>query len=343
MKKEKSEHDYSKELEQLFWKHKLGCSYEFQVHGAAVTRYVFSPNKGTTVSTFLKRADKIVAELPVEKVRIFAPVSEFEAIGVEVPNFNRENICFEEMVSGLMNSKGRLPIILGRTVEGFDYLVDLVDAPHILIAGKPGSGKTMLLHSIIGSLVVDTNPKELKFIIAQADGKNDLSMYEGFEYLDRPVLKTADDVFRTLEELAEETERRIHLFFEIGVQRIEDFNKRSDAVLPSIIVIIDEIADIVSADSNKFDELIKRLSAVGKPLGLHLILTTREPHADVISLAVWSCLPTEIALEMPSQLSSQLVTGFSGGEKLLGKGDMLYYKRNMTLPIRIQGALCPIG
>ena len=343
MSDKNAEHDYSMELEQILSRLKLGCSYGFQVHGAAVTRYVFSPDQGIDVSTILSKADNIASELPVEKVRIVELESELAAIGVEVPNRNREMVRFEDLVPALMKSKGRLPVVLGKTVEGFDYLVDLADAPHILIAGIPESGKTMLLHSIIGSLVVDTNPKELQFVLVQTDGKEDISMYEGFEYLQRPVLKTTEEVFGAMEELVEETERRIQLFSELGSHRIEEYNKRSSEVIPYIIVIIDEIAGIVSADSDRFDEVIKRLTAVGRFLGIHLILTTREPHANTISVDVWSNMPTMIAMEMPSKLSSELVTGFPGGENLLGKGDMLYYKRNMRQPIRIQGALCPIG
>lgn len=339
MKGKNIEHDYSKQLELVFSRFELGCNYEFQIHGPAVTRYVFSPNPGTKVSSIIKNADTIASVMPVERTRIVAPIPELAAIGVEVPNRNREIIRFETMVPALEDSKYTLPLALGRTVDGYDYLIDLAEAPHILIAGTQDSGKTMLLHSMICSLYCTSCSDEIKYILYQL-GDREFEFYKKLGNMDVSVLNRTEDVFRILDDLVVELERRIELLSAINSHKISDYNNRVKEKLPYIVVVIDEIAEIVHLDGKRFDSLVRKITAVGRFIGIHLILTTGKPYADTISIDVWSNMPTAIALQMPNQLSSRLVLEYAGGEKLLGNGDMLYYRRDMHQPIRIQGVLC---
>ena len=334
-----TEPDYSKQLELILNSFNLECSYEFQIHGPSVTRYVLSPNPGTKVSSIMKNVDKIASEMPIERTRIVAPIPELSAIGVEVPNRNREIIRFETMIHALEESRFTLPIVLGRTVDGYDYLVDLAEAPHILITGMHDSGKTMLLHSIFCSLYCTRCSDEIKYILFQLGG-GEFEIYKNMKSMNVSVLSQPEEVFRTLDEVVVELERRMELFSAINAYKITDYNNRVQEKLPYIIVMIDEISEIVQVDGKRFDSLIRRITAVGRFIGIHLILTTAKPDANTISKDVWSNMPTAIVLQMPNQVSSRLVLGYVGGEKLLGKGDMLYYRRDMLQPIRIQGVLC---
>lgn len=333
------EPDYSGEIENVFRKYGFECSCVSAVRGPVYTRYILSPEAGTKVSSVLKKAEAIASQMPVEKVRIVAPINEMASIGVEVPDTVRDTVRFEEMLPSLNESGFRLPVALGRTVEGNDYLIDLADAPHILAAGIPESGKTMLLHSIICSLVCTMNPEGLRFVIAQP-GHGMLEVYNGLENLDRPVAVSAEDALDMLEDVAAEAERRVRLFSENGFSRIDDYNMKSSEKLPRLVVMIDEFSDVVRLAPDRFDSLIKRLTAVGRFIGIHIVLTTRQISAQTISADVWANMTTLIALQMPDRLSSRFVLGYAGGEKLLGQGDMLYFRNGMNQPLRLQGVLC---
>ena len=331
-----AEIDYSEVIEGVFRKLKFGCSFEFAVQGPAYTCYVFSPNPGTRVSSILKNADAITSEMPVEGVRIVAPIKELVALGVEVPNRNREIIGFEAMLHSLEESSFSLPVALGRTVEGYDYIIDLADAPHILVSWMEGAGKTMLLHATICSLICTKSSEELKFILAETEG-TELSRYNGISYLDRPVISESEGVFVILEEAVREIERRIKLFSDSGARKLSDYNRISTDRLPFFVIMIDEIADAVGLDRRRFDVLIRRITSVARFCGIHLILTTAYPYPETITSAIRSNIPTSIALALPDQICSRIVIDHVGAEKLLGKGDMLYFKWNMHQPVRIQG------
>ena len=243
------------------------------------------------------------------------------------------------MIHALEESTHALPLALGRTVDGYDYLIDLAEAPHILIAGMQDSGKTMLLHSMICSLYCTRCSDEISYILFQQGGR-DFEFYKDLGNMNATVLTRAEDVFRVLDEIVAEIDRRLKLFYAINVVKISDYNKIATQRLQYIVVVIDEMADIVHLDGRRFDHLVKRITALGRFMGIHMILSTGRPDADTISMAVWSNMTTAIALRMPAQINSRLVIGYAGGEKLLGRGDMLYYRRNMHQPVRIQGVLC---
>ncbi len=340
MKNNIVEPDYSDAIESAFHKFDLDCSVDYAIQGPTFTRYLVSPKPGTAVSLIIKKAEEIAVAIPVDGARIAGPIAELAAIAVEIPNKQREIIRFDEMLQAINESKYQLPVALGRTPEGFDYLFDLATAPNVLIGGIEGSGNTMVLHSIICSLYCSQNADDIRFILVQP-GRGDLELYRGFECLERPVITKVEDVFTMLEEMVVEAERRMRIFAEYKVHRLKDLNEKRQDKKPYIIFIFDEIADIVAYDGKRFDYLIKRLTAVGRFLGFHFILSTSRPHPDVISPVVWSNMPTRIALKLSDQYYSQFVLGFTGAEKLLGKGDMLYfYNATVHIPVRIQGVFC---
>lgn len=341
MKDNTVEPNYSDEIERALRKLNLGCSFEFAVQGPAVIRYVFSPDPGTKVSSILRNADKIESEMSVDGVRIVAPISELAAIGVEVPRRHREIIRIEAMIPALSKSKKLLPVALGRTVEGEDFLFDLATAPHVLVAGKPGSGKTMVLHSIICSLISGADPEHVQFKFAQTDGGWDLFLYRYFdEYVQKPICKTVDDAFMMLDEVVIEIERRMCLLKETGAKHFLEYNVKTGKRLPFLIIVIDGMAEVIQQDRRRFEVLIRRISAVARFCGIHLVMTTNIISADTITSTIKSNIPTTIALAVSNQIQSRLAIDHDGAEKLLGEGDMLYYRTDLQQPIRIQGVLC---
>ena len=340
MKNNNVEPIYSDAIESAFKKFDLGSSVDYAIQGPTFTRYLVSPNPGTAVSAIMKKAEEIAAAINVEGARIAGPVAELAAIAVEIPNKHRDIIRFEDLLPSLHESKYQLPVALGRTTEGEDYLINLSTAPNILIAGNQESGKTMVIHSIICSLYCTKSADELRFVLVQP-GRGDLELYRDFECLERPVITKVEDVFTMLEEMVVEVERRMNLFADYKVHKLNDFNEKCSDKIPYIIIIFDEIAEIVKQDGNRFDYLIKRLTSIGRFLGIHFILSTRWAHPDVISEIIWSNMPTRIALQLPEKNNSKFFIGFDGAEKLLGKGDMLYYcEATVRKPVRIQGVLC---
>ena len=341
IKEKTDELDYSDEIAKALKKFNLGCGFEFAVQGPAVTRYVFSPDSGTKVSSILRNADKIASELSVDEIRIVAPIPELAAIGVEVPRRHRETIRFEEMILALYKSKKLLPVALGRTVEGEDFLFNLTTAPHVLVAGNPGSGKTMVLHSIICSLICGADPEHVQFIFAQTDGGWDLFLYRYFdEYVQKPICKTVDDAFTMLDEVVIEIERRMCLLKETGAKHFLEYNVKTGKRLPFLIIVIDGMAEVIMQDRRRFEVLIRRITSVSRFCGIHLVMTTNIISEDTITPTIKSNIPTTIALAVSNKTQSRMVIDHDGAEKLLGEGDMLYYRCDMNQPIRIQGVLC---
>lgn len=327
----------------VFGEHGITINYLCTEQGPTITRYTFYPEEDIKISSIRRKADKIAADFSVDKVRIITPVEGIPIIWVEVPNRERAFVSFESLLPALEKSNFRLPVVLGVTNDEYHYsdndvVIDLADAPNVLIGGDEGSGKSMLIRSIICSLLLRKSPGELKLILAQTL-KTDMSCFEGCENLLRPVSYTAEEVFEALEYLAEEIENRIDLFAKVKARKIEFYNKTTEEKMPYIVCIIEETAGAVEADSKRFDTLIKRVTSVGKFCGIHLILTTDYPSAYTISAVVRSNMHTSIAMAVSNQIKSRLIIDNPGAELLLGKGDMLYLEGfEFKQPTRIQGA-----
>lgn len=335
------EPDYSKEIERILRKFNLGCSFKFALHGPAVTRYVFSPDPETKVSSIIRNADKIASEIAVDGVRILDSIPELASIYVEIPNKYRETIRIEDVLPSLNKGEFRLPVVLGRTVEGDDFVFDFADAPHVLIAGRPESGKTMVLHSIIRSLTIGMRPEDVQLIFAQVDGKWNSSLYDSCDdYLQKPIHKTVEDVFSMLDSVVLEIERRMCLFSEANVIHLDEYNAKEGRNLPYLVIVIEGMAEVIMQDKRRFEMLIRRITSVARFCGVHIVLTTNIISADIITPTIKTNIPTTIALAVSNKIQSRIAIDHVGAEVLLGEGDMLYYRYDMHQPIRIQGVLC---
>ena len=312
-------------------------------HGPTFTLYELSLAKGIKVSSVLAYSENIAMELSVEDVRILAPIPGKPAIGVEVPNKKRDTIGFDVMMPALKAKFYKIPMVLGQTITGDSIVIDVAKTPHLLVAGTTGSGKSVCINGLICSVLYTKTPKDVRMILV--DPKMvELSLYNGIPHLLTPVITDAKKALKAMNFVVEEMERRMALFSSIGAKKIEEYNEKivekslARVKLPYIMVIIDEFADLMLAVGKELETSIKRITAVARFCGIHLILATQRPSADVITGIIKSNIPTQIAFAVSNSTNSRIIIDQVGAEKLLGRGDMLYNNPESRQPVRIQGA-----
>lgn len=312
-------------------------------HGPTFTLYELTLAKGIKVTSVLAYSENIAMELSVEDVRILAPIPGKALIGVEVPNKKRDTIGFDVMMPALKAKYYKIPMVLGQTITGDSIVIDVAKTPHLLVAGTTGSGKSVCINGLICSVLYTKTPKEVRMILV--DPKMvELSLYNGIPHLLTPVITDAKRALKAMSFVVEEMERRMTLFSSIGAKKIEEYNQKIDekklarVKLPYIMVIIDEFADLMLAVGKELETSIKRITAVARFCGIHLILATQRPSADVITGVIKSNIPTQIAFAVSNSTNSRIIIDQVGAEKLLGRGDMLYNNPESRQPARIQGA-----
>ena len=312
-------------------------------HGPTFTLYELTLAKGIKVSAVLNLSENIAMELSVEDVRILAPIPGKPAIGVEVPNKKRDTIGFDVMMPALKAKYYKIPMVLGKTITGDSIVIDVAKTPHLLVAGTTGSGKSVCINGLICSVLYTKTPKDVRMILV--DPKMvELSLYNGIPHLLTPVITDAKKALKAMNFVVEEMERRMSLFSSIGAKKIEEYNEKivekklARVKLPYIMVIIDEFADLMLAVGKELETSIKRITAVARFCGIHLILATQRPSADVITGVIKSNIPTQIAFAVSNSMNSRIIIDQVGAEKLLGRGDMLYNNPESRQPVRIQGA-----
>lgn len=312
-------------------------------HGPTFTLYELSLAKGIKVSTVLNLSENIAMDLSVQDVRILAPIPGKPAIGVEVPNKKRDTIGFDVMMPALRGRYYKIPMVLGNTITGESIVIDLTKTPHLLVAGTTGSGKSVCINSLICSILYTKTPKDVRMILV--DPKMvELSLYNGIPHLLTPVITDAKKSLKVMNFVVEEMERRMALFSAIGAKKIDEYNdkirekKLLRVKLPYIVVIIDEFADLMLAVGKELETSIKRITAVARFCGIHLVLATQRPSTDVITGVIKSNIPTQIAFAVSNSINSRIIIDQTGAEKLLGRGDMLYNSPESRQPVRIQGA-----
>lgn len=313
------------------------------IKGPVVTMYAIRPDKGIKLSKITSISDNIALRLAAIRVRIIAPIPGREAVGIEIPNKRREFIVISEIIdSKEFRGDFRIPFALGKEISGENIVFDLVNSPHLLIAGATGAGKSVCVNSLIASIIFSKSPDEVKLIMI--DPKIvELKLFNDIPHLLTPVIT---DVKRALEALRwclDEMERRYVLLDNLLVRDISSYNKKIKdenlnlMILPYLVIIIDEFADLILSARKDLENLISRLAAMSRAVGIHLVLATQRPSVDVITGVIKANFPSRISFMVASSMDSRIILGSSGAEKLLGKGDMLYISSLNPFPQRIQG------
>jgi len=342
-------HANAAKLERTF--HSFGVKARVtQVHlGPAVTKYEVHPDVGVKVSKIVSLHDDLALALAAKDIRIEAPIPGKSAIGIEVPNSEVAMVSLREVLEPTQNDKpdAKLLIGLGRDITGEAVLAELNKMPHLLVAGATGSGKSVCINGIITSLLMRAKPHEVKLMMI--DPKMvELNVYNGIPHLLAPVVTDAKKASQALKKVVNEMERRYELFSFTGTRNIEGYNehvRRQNAeenekqpLLPYIVVIVDELADLMMVASSDVEDSITRLAQMARAAGIHLIIATQRPSVDVITGVIKANIPSRIAFAVSSMTDSRTILDMGGAEKLLGRGDMLFLPVGASKPVRVQGA-----
>jgi len=313
------------------------------VRGPAVTRYEVQPATGVKVSRIVSLTDDIALALAAKDIRMEAPIPGKSAIGIEVPNTEVSMVTMREVMEtpAFQQAPSKLSIAFGRDISGQPIVGNLARMPHLLVAGATGSGKSVCINGIITSILYKAAPDEVKFMMI--DPKMvELNVYNGIPHLLAPVVTDPRRASLALKKIVVEMEKRYELFSKSGTRNIEGYNTLQKdnpaAVLPYIVVIVDELADLMMVAANDVEDAITRLAQMARAAGIHLIIATQRPSVDVITGVIKANIPSRIAFGVSSQVDSRTILDMVGAEKLLGRGDMLFLPVGMSKPIRVQGA-----
>jgi len=312
--------------------------------GPAVTRYELQPSAGVKVSKIVNLADDIALNLASSGVRIEAPIPGKAAIGIEVPNKEVSLVLLKEVINTQEFEKhpSRLAFAIGRDISGDCVIADISKMPHLLIAGATGSGKSVCINTLIVGLLYKSTPNEVKLLMIDPKVV-ELGVYNGIPHLLIPVVTDPKKAAGALNWAVQEMINRYKLFADKGVRDINGYNdvlgkNGSEGILPHIVVIIDELADLMMVAPNEVEDAICRLAQMARAAGMHLVIATQRPSVDVITGVIKANIPSRISFSVSSQVDSRTILDMAGAEKLLGKGDMLYYPVGRQKPIRVQGA-----
>ena len=316
--------------------------------GPVVTVYELLPARGVKLTRISALADNIALSLAAPRVRIVAPIPGKQAVGIELPNEQRQVVGFDTLVTHeyFQDADNKLPIALGKGVSGEAQIVDLSKTPHLLIAGATGSGKSVCVNAIISSLLFRCSPKNVRMLLV--DPKIvELKLYNHIPHLITPVITTTKEALAALNYCLMEMESRYQLLDEMGARDIVGYNKAiaqqesstTRRHMPYLVVVIDEFADLMITGGKQLEITVSRLAAMSRAVGIHLILATQRPSADVITGLIKANIPTRIAFMVSSKVDSRIILDVGGAEKLLGQGDMLFVSSWDPNPVRIQGAL----
>ena len=312
--------------------------------GPVVTMFEILPAPGVKLSKIVALQDNIALSLAAQSVRIVAPIPGKQAVGIEVPNKRRSVVGFREIIEMDLPewNKMKIPVILGKDILGKAQLVDLVKTPHMLIAGATGSGKSVCVNSLITSILYKRSFKDVKMILVDPKVV-ELKLYNNIPHLLTPVITEPKKAIQALQYCLCEMERRYALLDGLGVRDISSYNERikerniATEKLPYIVVIIDEFADLMATSGKELENIVARLTAMSRAVGIHLVLATQRPSTNVITGLIKANIPSRIAFMVAQRIDSQIIIDGVGAEKLLGRGDMLYASAVDPAPIRIQG------
>ena len=336
--------DTATKLQKTLYSFGVSAKVENVSVGPAITRYELKPAEGVRVSKIANLADDIALNLAAETIRIEAPIPGKQAVGIEVPNKEKEAVHLREVLESeeFQNNKSKLTVALGKDVAGNIQLADIAKMPHVLIAGSTGSGKSVCINTIISSIIYNAKPSEVKMVMVDPKVV-ELSVYNGIPHLLIPVVTDPKKAAGALAWAVQEMDNRYNLFAAKGVRDIKGYNKaiekeEGQGKLPQIVIIVDELADLMMVAAKDVEEAICRLAQKARAAGMHLVIATQRPSVDVITGLIKANVPSRIAFAVSSQVDSRTILDSVGAEKLLGKGDMLFFPTGYPKPVRVQGA-----
>ena len=336
--------DVATKLQKTLYSFGVQAKVENVTVGPAITRYELKPAEGVRVSKIANLADDIALNLAAETIRIEAPIPGKQAVGIEVPNKEKEMVHLREVLESdeFEDSKSKMSVALGKDVAGKVIIADMAKMPHTLIAGSTGSGKSVCINTIITSIIYKAKPSEVKLVMVDPKVV-ELSVYNGIPHLLIPVVTDPKKAAGALAWAVQEMDNRYNLFAQKGVRDLKGYNalvekEEGTGKLPQILIIIDELADLMMVAAKDVEDSICRLAQKARAAGMHLIIATQRPSVDVITGIIKANIPSRIAFAVSSQVDSRTILDQVGAEKLLGKGDMLFYPTGATKPTRIQGA-----
>jgi DNA segregation ATPase FtsK/SpoIIIE, S-DNA-T family len=309
--------------------------------GPRVTQYTLRPPAGIKLTKIKALEDNLALDLAAQTIRIEAPIPGKRAVGIEVPNVKPASV----RISGIFQSDGwqkvnsPLAIAVGKDISGSSIVADLDTMPHLLVAGQTGSGKSVMINSILTSLLYRNSPSDLKLILVDPK-RVELKPYDGIPHLLAPVITEPEKCISALKWTVAEMERRYRALAEAGNRNIAEYNaSKKEEGMPYIVIVIDELSDLMMMAARDVESLIVRIAQKARAVGIHLILATQRPSVDVITGLIKANVPARIAFTTASQVDSRTIIDQIGAEKLLGRGDMLYLNSDMPKPKRLQGAL----
>ncbi|WP_270474978.1 DNA translocase FtsK [Clostridium cochlearium] len=312
--------------------------------GPSVTRFELQPSVGVKVSKIVHLADDIALNLAAQDVRIEAPIPGKSAVGIEVPNRELTPVYLKEVLDSdeFKNCNKNLAFAIGKDIAGNCVVSDLSKMPHLLIAGATGSGKSVCINTLIISLIYKYSPEDVKLLMVDPKVV-ELNIYNDIPHLLIPVVTEPKKAAGALYWAVNEMTRRYKLFAENNVRNIESYNEllkkgKEGEKLPLIVIVIDELADLMMVCPNDIEDYIGRLAQMARAAGMHLVIATQRPSVDVITGVIKANIPSRISFAVSSQIDSRTILDMSGAEKLLGKGDMLFYPSGESKPMRVQGA-----
>lgn len=322
--------------------------------GPVITMYEYKPAPGIKISKVSNLSDDLALTLRAQSIRIVAPIPGKAAIGIEIPNNQREGVYLKEILSSATyrNTRYKLPMALGKDITGTAVVTDLAKMPHLLVAGATGTGKSVSINTMIESLLFKVSPEMVRFLMIDPK-RIELSTYQDIPHLLHPVVTQPKDATKALRWAVEEMERRYMLLSDRGVRNIDTYNRKIvgeprktpedpsrgiDRTLPYIIIIIDELADLMMVSSKEVEEAITRLAQMARAAGIHLIIATQRPSVNVLTGIIKANFPTRLSFQVSSKVDSRTILDTNGAEHLLGAGDMLFMPPGVGRLMRIHGA-----
>ena len=336
--------DTASKLQRTLYSFGVSAKVENVSVGPTITRYELKPAEGVRVSKIANLADDIALSLAAESIRIEAPIPGKQAVGIEIPNKEKEVVALRDIIDSdkFRECKSKLSFALGKDAAGELVVTDIAKMPHVLIAGSTGSGKSVCVNTLITSIIYKAKPSEVKLVMVDPKVV-ELSIYNGIPHLLIPVVTDPRKAAGALAWAVQEMENRYHLFAEKNVREIHGYNEALekeglDEKLPQIVIIIDELADLMMVASKDVEEAICRLAQKARAAGMHLVIATQRPSVDVITGLIKANIATRIAFAVTSQIDSRTILDVGGAEKLLGKGDMLFAMSGGQKKQRVQCA-----